>query len=71
MKLHFKFPDGGEIAFDYTPMHKQKFRAVCSLFAEALYVALVWVVASQCGFWALLWLFLLTVIVLLIHSFCK
>lgn len=44
------------------PMEPERFRAVCLLVGFALYVAMVYVVAALCGFWALLWLWGFTVI---------
>lgn len=49
MKLRLEV-EGRVFEFQKPPMKESRFRAVCGLAAGGLYVALVWVVATLCGF---------------------
>lgn len=49
MKLRLEV-DGRVFEYERRPMRSSRFRALCTLAAGALYVFLVWVVATLCGF---------------------
>jgi len=52
-------------------MDPERFRAVCLLVGFALYVVMVCVIAALCGFWALLWLWGFTAVIVLVQILRK
>lgn len=65
MKLHLEF-DGRVFEYERKPMSKLRFKALCGLAAGGLYVALVWVVATLCGFLGVLAVVVLTFLLCMI-----
>lgn len=61
MKIHYE-KDGAAFEYETRLMPEHRFKALRLLAAAALYIGLVWVVATLCGFWGMLWLFGLTVV---------
>lgn len=59
MKIHLEF-DGRVFEYEKKPMSERRFKALCWLAAGGLYVALVWVVATLCGFLGVLTVVVLT-----------
>lgn len=68
MRLWMK-TNAGELEITHErrqPMEPERFRAVCLLIGFTLYVGMVSVVAWLCGFWALLWLWGITAILVIV-----
>ena len=67
MKIHFK-KDGTAFEYETRQMPEHRFKALCRLAAAVLYIGRVWVVATLCGFWGMLWLFGFTAIVMIVFT---
>lgn len=55
-----------EYTYERRPMEPERFKAVCLLVGFTVYAAMVCVVAWLCGFWALLWLWGFTAVLVLV-----